>query len=338
MPIVTATVIAISAAIATTTVATVAAAAVAVGTLVGTVGLGLSVIGMATGNETLSKIGGYMGMAGGVLGLGGGLAGGMAGFKSALSTAWDDGVGSLFTGTKPVGTAGLGQEAMGRAIVANANPQAGANFAKAGLPMDQGVLGRSIVANTKIPTPTPAPKSGLDPGAFATTKPQLEVTPDIVAASDRAKNIQALANANPSASTGPAGAEVALDATKQAATMGAPQPGQQPTTYQKGQPLDFSDPIPNRVNDGSIASVGDFFKSMPDWAKFQLATTGLQGLGGALGSWFESSTAEQQMELQKQAQMWNQQFNTKNQQFDQKSRNSAPLVTFGGGALSKPAQ
>lgn len=52
----------------------IAVSAVIAGTLVA-VGLVLTIVGLATGNSKLSKIGGYVGLAGGVVGIGAGLAG-----------------------------------------------------------------------------------------------------------------------------------------------------------------------------------------------------------------------------------------------------------------------
>ena len=100
MAVFTAAIAAITAAIAAPALATVGAAAIAVGTAVGTAGLGLSVVGMVTGNKKLQKIGGYMGMAGGITSLAGGIIGGKAAvglYGKHLGTAWDDGVGQFFS-------------------------------------------------------------------------------------------------------------------------------------------------------------------------------------------------------------------------------------------------
>ena len=100
MAVFTAAIAAVTAAIAAPALATVGAAAIAVGTAVGTAGLGLSVVGMVTGNKKLQKIGGYMGLAGGIVSLGGGIIGGAkatALYGKHFSTAWDDGVGKLFS-------------------------------------------------------------------------------------------------------------------------------------------------------------------------------------------------------------------------------------------------
>lgn len=108
MPVFTAAVAAVGAAIAAPTIATVATAVVSVGTAVATTGIGLNIIGKVTGSEDLQKIGGTMATVGGLAALAGGITGGVnsllgnvaAGTKSYadhLATAWDDGVGKLFS-------------------------------------------------------------------------------------------------------------------------------------------------------------------------------------------------------------------------------------------------
>lgn len=310
MPIVTAVVVSVAAAIATTTVATVAAAAVAVGTLVGTVGLGISVIGMATGNESLTKIGGYLGMAGGAMGLAGGLAGGMAGYMKSLSTAWDDGVGSLFSSTKPVG-----QEALGRGIVAGANPQAGAAFKQAGQQIaSQADLGRAIVS-----APTGNKLStmgiGLDDVSHA-------VGPDDLAAANRARNIQGIANADQFPSSVGVNPSLPSGAPSASASMAQNTAGAVKPLVEAGSQV---------VSKGM--SAGDVWRSIPDWAKGQLAVSGAQGLSGMLGGWFEAASAEERLELERQAQAWRQQHDDRNQAFAQKNASYAPLMQF--GAINK---
>lgn len=306
MPIVTAVVVTVTAAIATTTLATVGAAAIAIGTLVGTVGLGLSVIGMATGNKTLSKIGGYMGMAGGVLGVGGALAGGMSGFQSAMSTAWDDGVGSLFQSTKPVG-----QEALGRGIVAGANPEAGSAFAKAGQQVaSQSDLGNAIVANTPMPAGTSTSPTILAPDLTDAQKAAL-ITPEHEQLARNASSIQALANSGPvtapTAPTAPGAADVLSQVTEGA---------------KLGSSVLNSGPQTPPASSGGFS---EMFNKLPDWAKGQLAITGVQGLTGAMSGWFEGASEEQKIELQRQAFEWQ-----KNQdRITNASRGSAPLVQFG---------
>lgn len=312
MAIVSAAVAAVAAAVASTTIASVATAAVAVGTLVGTVGLGISVIGMATGNKTLTKIGGYLGMAGGVMTLGGGLAGGFAGYAKTLSTAWDDGVGSLFSSTKPVGQVGLQQEALGRGVVAGTNPDAAAHYAQTGQTFaDKGfAAGAANQPNTAM-LPSPDLKVG-EMGRF--------VTPEHVQLSKQAQDIQAIANANPVGMAAPN----APTATGQLAA----------TTAQAAKPAIEQ----GMAMSGAATSTQDakgFFSSMPDWAKAQLAISGAQGLSGMLGGWFESASAEERLELERQAQAWRQQHEDKNQSFNQKNASYAPTVSFGGGVLNR---
>ena len=108
MPVFTAAVAAVGAAIAGATVATVATAAVAVGTAVATAGLGLNLVGQVTGSKDLQKIGGTMATVGGLGALVGGAVGGInalvgttapgtLSYADHVSGAWDAGVGKLFS-------------------------------------------------------------------------------------------------------------------------------------------------------------------------------------------------------------------------------------------------
>ena len=315
MPIVSAAVIAVGAAIASTTLATVATAAVAVGTLVGTVGLGVSVIGMATGNKTLTKIGGYLGLAGGAMGLAGGLAGGMAGYAKTLSTAWDDGVGSLFSSTKPVGQIGLQQESLGRGIVAGTNPDAATHYAQTGQTFaDKGYAAGT--ANQMQQATLPSPD-------LTTQQMSRFVTPEHSQLAKQAQDIQAIANSNPVAALAPSAPS--STGTMAAGTMGAVKPA-----VEQGM----------QVAAGSAGATDPkgFFSSMPDWAKAQLAISGAQGLTGMMGGWFESATAEEKLELERQAQEWKMAHEDRNQAFNQKNASFAPLVQFGGGTINRGTQ
>lgn len=315
MPIVTAAVVAVGAAIATTTVATVATAAVAVGTLVGTVGLGISVIGMATGNKTLSKIGGYLGMAGGAMGLAGGLAGGMAGYMKHLSTAWDDGVGSLFASTKPVGQVGLQQEALGRGIVAGTNPDAAAHYAKTGQTFaEKGFT--AGVANPMQQATLPSPD-------LTTQQMSRFVTPEHTQLAKQAQDIQAIANSTPVAASAPS---APLSTGSMAVgTAGAAKPLVEQGVQAAAGTAGATDPK-------------GFFSSLPDWAKAQVAISGAQGLAGMMGGWFESATAEEKLELERQAQEWKMRHDDRTQAFNQKNASFAPLVQFGGGTINRGTQ
>lgn len=319
MPIVTAAVVAVGAAIATTTVATVATAAVAVGTLVGTVGLGMSLVGMATGNKTLSKIGGYLGMAGGVLTLGGGLAGGFAGYAKTLSSAWDDGVGSLFSSTKPVGqetlTGGALQEKLGRSIVDNSLAQQAAPV-QTSAPVSATSTPSSPPLQTLGPSPqvttppaTGASSTGVNPVDFAAGKAGA-VGPDMTATQ--------FANAAPK------GAPLATQnlAATTAQANAAPVVGQGIASASNAvQPA------------ASSGGLGSFFSGLPDWAKAQVAISGAQGLAGMAGGWFEGATAEEKLQLEREAQQWRMQHEDRDQAFNQKNASYAPKVTFGGGGM-----
>lgn len=328
MPIVTAAVVAISAAIATTTLATVATAAVALGTLVGTVGLGMSVVGMAIGNKTLTKIGGYLGMAGGVMTLGGGLAGGFAGYAKTLSTAWDDGVGSLFSSTKPVGQealqAGALQEKLGKSIVDNSLAQQAAAAktaapAPTSIPPTSGTLGPRPQVLPPPSASVSATPSNINPLDFAGTAKGGAVGPDMAATQ--------FANAAPK--TAPLGTEGLATATTQA----------------NAAPLSSAIAPAGQSVAGSLANVGStaksggsFFSSLPDWAKAQVAIAGAQGLAGMAGGWFEGATAEEKLALEREAQTWRMQHEDSIKNFNQRNASYAPRVTFGGnGMLSKGA-
>lgn len=330
MAIVTAAIAAVAAAVATTTVATVATAAVAVGTLIGTVGLGLSVVGMATGNKSLSKIGGYLGLAGGVLTLGGGLAGGFAGYSKALSTAWDDGVGSMFSSTKPVGqealNAGALQEKLGKSIVDNSLAQQAAAGSTPATTSPTSIPPSSVNLGPRPQLlPSPSASSGVTPAGanpldFAGTAKAGATGPDMAASQ--------FANAAPK--TAPLATEGLAATTAQA--NAAPLSGMAGTSQLATHHL-----APDSLSDlgGSTKS---FWESLPDWAKGQVAISGAQGLAGMAGGWFEGATAEEKLALEREAQQWRMQYEDRAQNFNQKNASFAPRVTFGGtGVLSKGA-
>ncbi len=310
-----------------------AVAAVNVGTLVGVVGLGMSVVGMATGNKSLAKIGGYLGMAGGVVGVAGAAAGGLGGAMQNLSQSWEDGLGKMFGSTKPVG-----QEELGRSIVAQANPEAGAAFKQAGQAMaSQEDLGNAIVANAQMP-PSSATKPTILPPELTESQKSGLITPEHVAGAERAQNIQAIANANPvsAAPPGTPSPTASLEGATEAASKTPIESGvEEPTT--KFPSVGVKTGPGAGANTSILDDVSKFFGKLPDWAKAQLAITGAQGMGGALGSWFQSASAEKRLELDRQAQQWAQQYNNKNQAFQQKSQSSAPLVQFGSGTLNQGA-
>lgn len=336
MPIVTAAVVAVGAAIATTTVATVATAAVAVGTLVGTVGLGMSVVGMAIGNKTLTKIGGYLGMAGGVLTLGGGLAGGFAGYSKALSSAWDDGVGSMFSSTKPVGqealNAGALQEKLGRSIVDNSLAQQAAS---------------APTTSTTAPTSIPPTSGALGP------RPQILPAPS-ASVSAQPSNVNPIDFAG-SAKAGAAGPDMAATQFANAAPKAAPlaTEGLAATTAQAnaGPTIGAEGLRQQALGEGIVkatqtslqkqssgSGLGEFWKNLPDWAKAQVAISGAQGLAGMAGGWFEGATAEEKLALEREAQTWRMQHEDSIKNFQQRNASYAPKVTFGGtGVLSKGA-
>lgn len=321
MAIISAAIAAIAAAVATTTVATVATAAIAVGTLVGTVGLGISVIGMATGNKTLTKIGGYLGMAGGAMGLAGGLAGGMAGYAKTLSTAWDDGVGSLFSSTKSVGQTPLGS-------VGNATAQ------KATAVQPTSVQPTAAAQPTSIP-----PSSG-------SLGPRPQLLPNPSAGSSNSLGTGGVNPLNSVVPTKPVVAGTDLSATQfaNAAPKGAPlsTSNLSSITAQASQAPSVAQGVVAGVNSAaqpaSGSGIGSFFSGLPDWAKAQVAISGAQGLAGMAGGWFEGATAEEKLALEREAQTWRMQHEDSIKNFNQKNASYAPLLSFGGnGMLSKGA-
>lgn len=307
----------------------VAVAAVNVGTLVGVVGLGMSVVGMATGNKTLSKIGGYLGMAGGVMGLAGGLAGGMAGAMKNLSTAWDDGVGSLFSSTKPVGqealSAGALQEKLGRSIVDNSLAQQAAQ-AKAVAPVSSSSVAPSATLGPRpqlLPPPSAsagASTGGVNPLDFAGAAKTGAVRPDMAATQ--------FANAAPGSAPSATGPLAAV--TSQASA--SPLAGSAVPTAQAGSQLATHHLAPD-----SLSNLGEsgksFWDSLPDWAKAQVAMNGTQFLSGMAGGWFESATAEERLALDREAQQWRMQHEDSIKNFTQRNASYAPTVTFGGGGM-----
>lgn len=301
----------------------VAVAAVNVGTLVGVVGLGMSVVGMATGNKSLAKIGGYLGLAGGALGLAGGLAGGAAGAMKNLSSAWDDGVGSLFSSTKSVGqealSAGALQEKLGRSIVDNSLAQQAAQ-AKAVVPAQPpGVMAPSATLGPRpplLPPPsasTGASTTGVNPLDFAGAAKTGAQGPNMAATQ--------FANA------GPVGAPSAT------ANLGAitSQANAAPSALSAGQTVVGTALNAGAAPKASGTSLGSFFSGLPDWAKAQVAISGAQGLAGMAGGWFEGATAEEKLALEREAQQWRMQHEDSIKNFNQRNASYAPLVTFGGG-------
>ena len=321
MPIVTAAIVAVAAAVATTTVATVATAAIAVGTLVGTVGLGVSVIGMATGNKTLTKIGGYLGMAGGVMSVAGGLAGGLAGYSKILSSAWDDGVGSLFSGTKPVGQQALGS--------AGLSPKTAA-------PVQQAVP--TEVAPSVSTQAPPAAAAQPSVTAPASGTGQAGVNPmDFVSgkAGVPGPNMAATQFANAGQNAAPLSTEGLASATAQA--NAAPTVGAEGLRQEAlGQGIvAASKGVPPAASSGGI---GSFFSGLPDWAKAQVAISGAQSLAGMAGGWFQGASAEEKLALEREAQAWQMQHNDSIKNFNQRNASYAPTVKFtGNGLLNKGA-
>lgn len=300
----------------------VAVAAVNVGTLVGVVGLGMSIVGMATGNKTLSKIGGYLGMAGGVMGLAGGLAGGMAGAMKNLSSAWDDGVGSLFSSTKAVGQAPLGSA--GNVTAQNATtvqvaPAQTGSVQSATPSLNIGPRPQASAAFNDSLIPGDMARNVLPPGTNPSGLSQT-VTPG-----DMSQFANAAPVGAPSATTNLGAVTSQANAAPLAGAKMPPMGLDSWPTYAAGGG--------SGTATGGGGGLGSFFAGLPDWAKAQVAISGAQGLAGMAGGWFEGATAEEKLALEREAQQWRMQHEDRNLNFNQKNASYAPLVTFGGGGM-----
>lgn len=330
MAIISAAVAAIATAVTTTTLATVGAAAISIGTVVGVVGLGMSVVGMATGNKSLTKIGGYLGLAGGVLSVGGALAGGMSGYTSALSKAWDDGVGSLFSSTKPVGQAPLGS--VGNASAQTATPVQAA-------PTQTGTVQNSTPALNIGPRPQQSAvfNDALIPGEAAKNVLPPGVNPSGLSQTVTPGDMSQFANAAQAAPVAAPSPSAPLAAATSQASAAPAAGAKMPAMGLADWPTYAAKTAGSATGTGG-GGFGEFFKNLPDWAKAQVAISGAQGLAGMAGGWFESATAEEKLQLEREAQQWRMQHEDSIKNFNQKNASYAPKLTFsGGGMLSKGA-
>jgi len=288
----------------------------------------MSVVGMATGNKSLTKIGGYLGLAGGAMSLAGGLAGGMAGAMKNLSTAWDDGVGSLFSSTKPVGQEALSngalQEKLGRSIVDNslsqqaAVGQTPASAAPTSIPPPSGPLGPRPQVLPPPSSASGASSAGVNPLDFTGTAKSGAIGPDMAATQ--------FANAAPKAA--PLSTEGLAATTAQANS--APMAGSKMPAMGLNNWPTYA---PTAGGNPSGGGIGSFWNTLPDWAKAQVAISGAQGLAGMAGGWFESATAEEKLQLEREAQQWRMQHEDSIKNFNQQNASYAPRVSFGGGGM-----
>ncbi len=309
----------------------VAVAAVNVGTLVGVVGLGMSVIGMATGNKTLSKVGGYLGLAGGAMSLAGGLAGGLSGAMKNISTAWDDGVGSLFSSTKSVGQNPLGSVGNATAQKATAVQQSSVQSTSAAqpatsIPPSSGSLGPRPQL---LPSPSAGASNSLGTGGVNPLNSVVPTRP-VVAGTDL--------SATQFANAAPKGAPLSTANLSSITAQANAAPGQSLASVGAGG----SQLATHHLSPDSLSGFGDsqksFWDSLPDWAKAQVAISGAQGLAGMAGGWFEGATAEEKLALEREAQTWRMQHEDSIKNFNQKNASYAPRLSFGGnGMLSKGA-
>lgn len=284
MPVVTAAVLALGAAIATTTVATVATAVVAVSVAVGVAGLAVTAIGAVTGNKDLLKVGeimGYVGLAGGLAGglIGGvgGLAAGTGFFQGAagaytgaagyLQQGWDKGIGSLFQPT-------VGAQVAGPVSGVQAVTPSGVPLAPGVAPTGAEVTGAALTADSTLAPATAAfnaaPTAGMSAGANAS---------------------QTIANAVAT----PAAGLINAPAVAQVAAPAVPTALKQPWMTE------------NFLNSGIAAggasvaaqNAANALSSMPDWMKYSVMTSGMQALSGAAAGWFQGASAEERLEFEK---------------------------------------
>lgn len=296
-----------------------ATAAVNVGTLVGVVGLGMSVVGMATGNKTLSKIGGYLGMAGGVMGLAGAAGGGLAGAMKNFSS-WSDDLGNMFSSTKAVGQAPLGSVGNATAQNATTSVQQVAAVKPTSIPTASGTLG---------PRPQMLPPPSASTGASTAGANPLDFA-GAAKAGAQGPNMAATQFANAGPVSAPSATSQLAAVTSQA--NAGPSLGME-AVRQQALGEGIMKGTQSALQQGGGGSPGGLFANLPDWAKAQMAVTGAQGVSGLLGGWFESATAEEKLALEREAQQWKMRHEDSIKNFNQKNASYAPLVTFGGGGM-----
>lgn len=286
MAVISAAIAAVTAAVVTTTVATVATAVVAVSTAIGVTGLVVGGIGMAIGNKDLmfaGKIMGYVGMAGG---LAGGLIGGVgavatnsgltftqgfgdafAGASQHLSDAWNNGVGGWLSGGDKI-TGAVGGAADDVAAGAVKGPMSSPGVAADGKAM----AAFPEVADSPTAVSTLHDAGSVTVGTQAPALPAPNVaapvvnTPGVVSPVTQVPGVPQI-----SAYTPISGPQNTIMATKLAAG-GTPAAG------------------------GGLV---DTLSGMPDWMKYSMATTGLQGVTGLAGGYFQGQSAEEQLAQQK---------------------------------------
>lgn len=275
-------------------VSAVASAVVAVSTAVGVAGLVVGGIGMAIGNEDLmfaGKIMGYVGMAGG---LAGGLIGGVgavatesgltfaqgfgdafAGASQHLSNAWDKGVGGWFSGGEKV-TGTIGGAADDVATGATKGPMSSPGATPDGKGM--GTFSEVVDSPTTIKTP-------VDTGTYVNVGPRPQMSPAPVAQTVSPPTAQTVVAPSPQSVAVP---EAANSLVKSYTPISGPQ--NMATTAKLAA---------GGAQAGGGGGLVDTLSSMPDWMKYSMATTGLQGVTGLAGGYFQGKSAEEQLELQK---------------------------------------
>lgn len=312
MPIVTAAVVAVAAAIATTTVATVAAAAVAVSVVIGAAGLAVTAIGMATGNKdlmTAGKIMGFVALAGGAAGF---AAGAMAGTTAAATTAT---TASTNASTTAAATAAESTASASALATPEIGQSVTAAIASAGQPA--GIAGSGVL--TQAPAAIGA-GTVLAPGA-ATQAAASSVAAAAPSAISGASS--AVQEAAPIVNQGDAG-------MLQAAAPSAPVPQGAHVVRPVATPAiqNVAPPAapgaPTVTVGGNIPAADSWWSKLDPNAKAYIATGGVQTIAGAAGGLFQGQAAEAKMDLEKQALDQQQQQN----QFVRANGSFAPRITF----------
>lgn len=315
MPVFTTAAVAVAAAVATTTVATVAAAVVAVSIAVGTVGLALSVVGMITGDKTLSSVGKYMGYAG----IAGGIAGGAIGGIGALSSGgefvagamepfknvatltdkiWNDyGNLNMFTGTTSIAD---------QATLLNPGASLGTTPVAVAADASKGV-----VPPTEQTIADAAPL-GEQPGGFSQNAPAPTPQPGAAPGAPQAVGAPAAPGVDASAYTmAPNQSQIIAPGT------GILNPG---TTK-----------LPTDA--GGFLNWFNNQDSFTKYAVMQGGTTAIQSVGGALGGLFTAASEEEKLKFERERQAFIQ-----GQQGLMNQRTSAaPLVAFDQTRPVRPA-
>lgn len=320
----------------TATVGVVAAGVAAVGT-------DLSVVGMITGNQTLTKVGSVMGLAGGITGLAAGL-----GSDAAVSAAGNFGPtadgGNLMS---------AGSDAAGMGTAAGnfgPTPDGGNLMPSSGGAPDAGLSGinsGSSATSTDAATPTGTQGATPTSSEFSPTAPATNTPSGMLGSGNTAPVAGApAAGATPEPVTGgtttPAASLQASGTDTGAVTgntagSGAPSassPDMSGTTGYGTNPGDV-DRLPPMSADTSPNGIMNWYNNLDKDTQGRIVTGLMQGGGMAVGSLFNAYSAAQKLALQQQAQ------NLIQRQYDTSVANANSTASVGnpysaGKAASAP--